>query len=52
MTRAGRETLLRLPGQHWHGLVPRTAHSLGEAVAARHGDLLAVRDYQEALLTG
>ena len=50
--RLSRETLLRLPSQHRHGLVLRAARALGEAVAAKHGDFPAVRDYREALLTG
>jgi len=32
--------------------VLRAARSLGDAVAAKHGDLPAMRDYREALLTG
>ena len=50
--RLSRETLARLPSQHRHGLVLRAARSLGEAVAAKHGDFPTVRDYRDALLTG
>jgi tetratricopeptide (TPR) repeat protein len=50
--RLSRETLSQLPSQHRPGLVLRAAHSLGETVAARHGDFPALRDYREALLTG
>ncbi len=49
--RLSRETLSRLPSQHRPGLVLRAAHSLGETVAARHGDFPALRDYREALVT-
>ncbi len=50
--RLSQETLLRLPSQHRPGLVLRAARSLGDAVAAKHGDFPAMRDYREALLTG
>jgi len=50
--RLSRETLSRLPSQHRPGLVLRAAYSLGETVAAKHGDFPALRDYREALLTG
>jgi len=50
--RLSRDTVLALPGQHRSGLVIRTARSLGETAAARHGDLPAIREYREALLTG
>jgi tetratricopeptide (TPR) repeat protein len=50
--RLSRETLSRLPSQHRPGLVLRAAHSLGETVAAKHGDFPALRDYREVLLTG
>jgi tetratricopeptide (TPR) repeat protein len=48
--RLSRETLARLPSQHRPGLVLRAAHSLGETVAAQHGDCPALRDYREALV--
>jgi tetratricopeptide (TPR) repeat protein len=50
--RLSRETLLGLPSQHRPGLVLREAQSLGEAVAAKHGDFPAVRDYREVLVSG
>jgi len=49
--RLSRETLARLPSQHRPGLVLRAAYSLGETVAAKHGDFPALRDYREALVT-
>jgi tetratricopeptide (TPR) repeat protein len=48
--RLSRETLARLPSQHRPGLVLRAAYSLGETVAAQHGDCPALRDYREALV--
>jgi tetratricopeptide (TPR) repeat protein len=48
--RLSRETLARLPSQHRPGLVLRAAYSLGETVAAKHGDFPALRDYREALV--
>ncbi len=50
--RLSRDTLLGLPSQHRPGIVLRAARSLGEAVAAKHGDFPAVRDYREALVSG
>ncbi len=50
--RLSQETLRRLLSQHRSGLVLRAARSLGDAVAAKHGDFPAMRDYREALLTG
>ena len=50
--RLSRETVLGLPSPHRSGLVVRAARSLGESVAAKHGDLPAIREYREALLTG
>jgi tetratricopeptide (TPR) repeat protein len=47
--RLSQDTLLGLPSQHRPGIVLRSARSLGEAVAAKHGDFPAVRDYREAL---
>ena len=49
--RLSRDTLLGLPAQHRPGIVLRAARSLGEAVAAQHGDFPAVRDYREALVS-
>jgi len=50
--RLSRDTVLGLPRQHRSALVVRAARSLGESVAAEHGDLPAVREYREALLAG
>jgi hypothetical protein len=50
--RLSRDTVLGLPRQHRSGLVVRTARSLGESAAAEYGDLPAIREYREALLTG
>jgi hypothetical protein len=49
--RLSRDTLLGLPAQHRPGIVLRAARSLGEAVAAKHGREVAVRDYREALVS-
>jgi hypothetical protein len=50
--RLSRDTVLGLPRQHRSALLVRAARSLGESVAAEHGDLPAVREYREALVTG
>jgi tetratricopeptide (TPR) repeat protein len=50
--RVSQDALLGLPSQHRPGIVLRSARSLGEAVAAKHGDFPAVRDYREALVSG
>jgi tetratricopeptide (TPR) repeat protein len=50
--RLSQDTLLGLPSQHRPGIVLRSARSLGDAVAAKHGDFPAVRDYREALVSG
>ncbi len=50
--RVSQDALAGLPCQHRPGIVLRTARSLGEAVAAKHGDFPAVRDYREALISG
>ncbi len=47
--RLSRVTLLGLASQQRPGLVLRAARSLGDAVAARHGDCRAVQEYREAL---
>jgi tetratricopeptide (TPR) repeat protein len=44
------EEALRL--SHRPGIVLRSARSLGDVVAAKHGDFPAVRDYREALVSG
>jgi tetratricopeptide (TPR) repeat protein len=50
--RVSQDSVLGLPSQHRPGIVLRSARSLGEAVAAKHGDFPAVRDYREALVSG
>ncbi len=49
--RLSRDTLLGLPSQHRPGIVVRAARSLGDAVAAKHGDFPAVRDYRDVLVS-
>ena len=50
--RLSQDILVGLPSQHRPGIVLRAARSLGDAVAARHGDSPAMRDYREALVSG
>ncbi len=49
--RVSRNTLLDLPREHRAEIVVQAARALGETVAARHGNVPAVREYREALLT-
>lgn len=49
--RLSRDTVLALPRQYRTGIILRAAHSLGESVAAKHGELPAMREYREALTT-
>lgn len=49
--RVSRDTLLDLPREHRAEIVMHAARVLGETVAARHGNVPAVREYREALLT-
>jgi hypothetical protein len=49
--RLSRDTLLGLAREHRSQIVVQGARALGTAVAARHADLPAVREYREALLT-
>jgi transcriptional regulator with XRE-family HTH domain/tetratricopeptide (TPR) repeat protein len=49
--RLSRDTLLSLAREHRSQIVVQGARALGMAVAARHADLPAVREYREALLT-
>lgn len=49
--RLSKDTLVGLPREHRAPLVVRTARKLGDTVAGRHGDVPAVREYREALLT-
>lgn len=48
--RLSRDTLLAVPREHRSEIMMRTARSLGDAVAARHGEQRALREYREALL--
>jgi hypothetical protein len=50
--RLSRETVLSVPRAYRSEIMVRIARSLGESVAARHGDVRAVRDYREALVSG
>jgi hypothetical protein len=49
--RLSRETLLGVPREHRSEIMVRTARSLGESVAGRHGEFRAVREYREALIS-
>ena len=49
--RLSRETLFAVPREHRSEIMVRAARSLGESVAGRHGELGAVREYREALVT-
>ena len=49
--RLSRRTVAGLPREHRAEIVVHMARSLGETVAGRHGDVPAVREYREALLT-
>jgi hypothetical protein len=46
-----RDTLLDLPREHRAEIVVHAARALGDTVAARHGNVPAVREYREALLS-
>jgi transcriptional regulator with XRE-family HTH domain len=48
--RLSRDTLFAVPREHRSEIVMRTARSLGDTVAARHGEQRALREYREALL--
>jgi hypothetical protein len=50
--RLSRETVLSVPRAYRSEIMVRIARSLGESVAARHGDAQSVRDYREALISG
>jgi len=43
--------LLGVPREHRSEIMVRAARSLGDTVAGRHGDLGAVREYREALVS-
>jgi transcriptional regulator with XRE-family HTH domain len=49
--RMSKETLFAVPREHRSEIMVRTARSLGDSVAGRHGEVSAVREYREALAT-
>ncbi len=49
--RLSKETLFAVPREHRSEIMVRAARSLGDSVAGRHGEFLAVREYREALAT-
>ncbi len=49
--RVSRDTLLGLPPEHRAEIVVHAARALGDSAAARHGNVPAVREYREALIT-
>jgi transcriptional regulator with XRE-family HTH domain len=49
--RISKETLFAVPREHRSEILVRAARSLGDSVAGRHGEVIAVREYREALAT-
>jgi transcriptional regulator with XRE-family HTH domain len=49
--RLSQQTVLGVPPEHRSEIMVRAARSLGDSVAGRHGDLHAVREYRDALMT-
>ena len=49
--RLGQETLLAVPREHRSEIMVRAARSLGDSVAGRHGEVRAVQEYREALVS-
>ncbi|HEY7429912.1 MAG TPA: XRE family transcriptional regulator [Streptosporangiaceae bacterium] len=49
--RLSQDTVLGVPREHRSEILVRAARSLGDCVAGRHGDLHAVREYRDALMT-
>ena len=49
--RLGQETLLAVPREHRSEIMVRAARSLGDCVAGRHGEVQAVQEYREALVS-
>jgi hypothetical protein len=49
--RLGLDTLLAVPREHRSEIIMRSARLLADAVAVRHGEQRAVREYREALLS-
>ena len=46
---AGQEAIYDLPPEHRSDILMHRARQLGVAAAAKHGEIMAVRDYREAL---
>ena len=46
------DTLLAVPREYRSEIMMRTARSLGDTVAVRHGEQSAVREYRAALVSG
>jgi hypothetical protein len=49
--RLGLDTMLAVPREYRSEIMMRTARSLGDTVAGRHGEQHAVREYREALIS-
>jgi len=49
--RLSRDTLFAVPREHRSEIMVRAARSLGDCVAGRHGEVPAVREYREALVS-
>jgi transcriptional regulator with XRE-family HTH domain len=49
--RLSQETLLAVPREHRSEIMVRAARSLGDCVAGRHGEVQAVQEYREALVS-
>jgi hypothetical protein len=49
--RLSRDTLFGVPREHRSEIMVRAARSLGDSVAGRHGEVRAVREYREALVS-
>ena len=49
--RLGKETLLAVPREHRSEIMVRAARSLGDCAAGRHGEVQAVQEYREALVS-
>jgi tetratricopeptide (TPR) repeat protein len=49
--RLGRQALFSVPREHRSEILVRTARSLGDSVAWRHGELPAVGEYRDALIS-
>jgi hypothetical protein len=49
--RLGLDTLLAVPREHRSEIMMRAARSLGDCVAGRHGEVQAVQEYREALVS-